>query len=123
MARKGNDNELKAVWQEAAATGEDGMRRMMERVVLAGLIRAFAASEGMLQITPQMRILVAVKPVNFRKGIDSLVELCRAKLAADPFSGCLFVFRSRRATSRMLSVTSEIDAALKSTPYISCKWP
>jgi len=90
---------------------------------LAGLIRAFAASEGMLQITPQMRILVAVKPVNFRKGIDSLVELCRAKLAADPFSGCLFVFRSRRATSRMLSVTSEIDAALKSTPYISCKWP
>ncbi len=34
-----------------------------------------------------------------RKGIDSLAELCRAKLDADPFSGCLFVFRSRRATS------------------------
>ena len=34
-----------------------------------------------------------------RKGIDSLAELCRAKLNADPFSGCLFVFRSRRATS------------------------
>jgi transposase len=37
--------------------------------------------------------------VDFRKGIDSLAELCRAKLHADPFSGCLFVFRSRRATS------------------------
>jgi len=37
--------------------------------------------------------------VDFRKGIDSLAELCRAKLDADPFSGCLFVFRSRRATS------------------------
>ncbi len=53
----------------------------------------------MQQITPQMRILVAVEAVDFRKGIDSLAELCRAKLNADPFSGCLFVFRSRRATS------------------------
>ena len=53
----------------------------------------------MLAITPQMRILVAVEAVDFRKGIDSLAELCRAKLNADPFSGCLFVFRSRRATS------------------------
>ena len=51
----------------------------------------------MLQITPQMRILV--EAVDFRKGMDSLAELCRAKLDADPFSGCLFVFRSRRANS------------------------
>jgi len=42
---------------------------------------------------------VAVEAVDFRKGIDSLAELCRAKLNADPFSGSLFVFRSRRATS------------------------
>jgi transposase len=53
----------------------------------------------MLAITPQMRILVAVEAVDFRKGIDSLAELCRAKLNADPFSGCVFVFRSKRATS------------------------
>ena len=53
----------------------------------------------MLQLTPQMRILVAVEAVDLRKGIDSLAELCRAKLNADPFSGCLFVFRSRQATS------------------------
>ena len=31
----------------------------------------------MLQITPQMRILVAVEPVDFRQGIDGLVRLCR----------------------------------------------
>jgi transposase len=30
-----------------------------------------------------------------RKGIDSLAQLCREKLASDPFSGCLFIFRSR----------------------------
>jgi transposase len=53
----------------------------------------------MLQITPQMRILVAVEAVDFRKGIDSLAELCRAKLKIDPFSGSVFVFRSRRGTS------------------------
>ena len=53
----------------------------------------------MLAITPQMRILVAVEAVDFRKGIDSLAELCRAKLNADPFSGSVFVFRSRSATS------------------------
>jgi transposase len=46
-----------------------------------------------------MRILVAVEAVDGRKGIDSRVQLCREKLDADPFSGCLFVFRSRRATS------------------------
>lgn len=46
-----------------------------------------------------MRILVAVEAVDGRKGIDSLVQLCREKLDADPFSGCLFVFRSRSATS------------------------
>lgn len=53
----------------------------------------------MLQLTPQMRILVAVEAVDFRKGIDALAALCRQKLEADPFSGWVFVFRSRSATS------------------------
>src|ERR1700730_5318264 len=42
-----------------------------------------------------MRILVAIESIDGRKGIDSLAQLCREKLAADPFSGCLFIFRSR----------------------------
>lgn len=53
----------------------------------------------MLQIAPQMRILVAIEPVDGRKGIDGLAQLCRQKLAEDPFSGCVFVFRNRRGTS------------------------
>jgi transposase len=52
-----------------------------------------------IQITPQMRVLVAIEAVDGRKGIDSLAQLCQEKLQADPFSGCLFVFRSRRGTS------------------------
>jgi transposase len=51
-----------------------------------------------------MRILVAIESVDGRKGIDGLVQLCRERLLSDPFSGCVFVFRSRRATSiRILS--------------------
>jgi transposase len=50
----------------------------------------------MIAITPQMRILVAVQPVDFRKGIDGLVALCRQVLAVDPLGGTLFVFCSRR---------------------------
>jgi hypothetical protein len=46
-----------------------------------------------------MRILVAIEAVDGRKGIDSLARLCEERLAADPFSGSLFVFRSRRGTS------------------------
>jgi transposase len=53
----------------------------------------------MIQLTPQMRILVAVEPVDFRQGIDGLCRLCRQSLSSDPFSGALFVFRNRRGTS------------------------
>ena len=53
----------------------------------------------MIQITAQMRVLVAIEPVDGRKGIDSLARLCREKLAEDPFSGCVFVFRSRSGTA------------------------
>jgi transposase len=53
----------------------------------------------MIQITAQMRVLVAIEPVDGRKGIDSLARLCQEKLSEDPFSGCLFVFRSRSGTA------------------------
>lgn len=50
----------------------------------------------MIQITPQMRILLAVEPVDFRKGIDGLAQLCRQRLKADPLSGAMFVFSNKR---------------------------
>lgn len=53
----------------------------------------------MIQVTPQTKILVAVEPVDFRKGIDGLVRLCRQMAIDDPFSGALFVFRNRRGTA------------------------
>ena len=53
----------------------------------------------MIQITPHMRVLVAVEPADFRRGIDGLARMCREALRADPFSGAVFVFRNRRKTA------------------------
>jgi len=53
----------------------------------------------LIQITPHIRVLVAIEPVDGRKGLDSLAQLCREKLNADPFSGCVFIFRTRRGTA------------------------
>ena len=58
----------------------------------------------MIQVTPQMRILVAVEPADFRKGIDGLVQLSREALKGDPFSGSVIVFRNRRGTALKILV-------------------
>jgi len=52
-----------------------------------------------IQVTAQMRILLAVEPADFRAGIDGLAQRCREALRADPFSGVVVVFRNRRATA------------------------
>ena len=58
----------------------------------------------MIQITPQMRVVVAVQPADFRKGIDGLARLCKEVLHHDPFSGWVFVFRNRKATALKILV-------------------
>ena len=51
----------------------------------------------MIAVPAGMRVLVATKPVDFRRGADGLVALVRETLGHDPFSGTVFVFRSKRA--------------------------
>jgi transposase len=53
----------------------------------------------MIQITPQMRIFLAVEPADFRKGIDGLAQVCRQVLEKDPLCGYLFIFRNKRANA------------------------
>ena len=43
-----------------------------------------------------VRVLVATKPVDFRKGADGLAALVRETMGADPFSGTVYVFRAKR---------------------------
>lgn len=49
----------------------------------------------MIQLTPQMRVLVATAAIDFRKGIDGLSSVVKVVLEDDPFSGAVFVFRNR----------------------------
>ena len=44
-----------------------------------------------------VRILLATRPVDFRRGMDGLALLVRETLGADPFCGTVFAFRSKRA--------------------------
>jgi transposase len=56
----------------------------------------------MLQLTPQSRIFLAVRPVDFRKGIDGLAALCRHVLGDNPLDGAVYVFRNRTGTTLKL---------------------
>jgi transposase len=47
--------------------------------------------------TGAVRVLVATKPIDFRKGAEGLAALVRETMAADPFSGAVYVFRAKRA--------------------------
>ena len=42
-------------------------------------------------------VMMATRPVDFRKGMDGLAALVREAMGADPFSGTVYVFRSKRA--------------------------
>jgi len=44
-----------------------------------------------------VRVMVATKPVDFRKGAEGLAALVREAMGSDPFSGSVYVFRSKRA--------------------------
>jgi transposase len=58
----------------------------------------------MIQVTPQMRIVAALEPADFRRGIDGLARLCKDVLAQDPMSGWVFVFRNRSAKALKILV-------------------
>ena len=45
----------------------------------------------------RVRIMVATKPVDFRKQHDGLVAYVKSALRRDPFTGTVFVFRAKRS--------------------------
>ncbi len=42
-------------------------------------------------------VMMATKPVDFRKGAEGLAALVREAMGTDPFSGAIYVFRAKRA--------------------------
>ena len=51
----------------------------------------------MIGPTGAVKVMIATKPVDFRKGAEGLAALVRDTMKADPFSGAIYVFRARRA--------------------------
>lgn len=54
-------------------------------------------SGGMLIPPGPVRVLIATRPVDFRKGANGLAALVKEQLKVDPFCGVIYVFRSKRA--------------------------
>ncbi|MGW9947350.1 transposase [Rhizobium leguminosarum] len=73
----------------------------------------------------RVRIMVATKPVDFRKGHDGLAALVKNELHKDPFTGTVFVFRSRQADRLKLIYWdgSGIVLAYKRLEEHSFTWP
>ncbi|WP_143198745.1 IS66 family insertion sequence element accessory protein TnpB, partial [Bradyrhizobium sp. AS23.2] len=53
-----------------------------------------------------VRVMVATKPVDFRKGMEGLATLVRESMGADPFSGAVYVFRAKRAQHATFCIQS-----------------
>jgi transposase len=50
----------------------------------------------MISIPTGVRVLLAMRPVDFRKGAHSLAALAAEVLREDPFAGVAIVFRAKR---------------------------
>jgi len=53
----------------------------------------------MLQLIPQQRLLLGIAPIDFRKGINTIIALCEQQLRQQPNDGTLFVFVNRKRTA------------------------
>jgi transposase len=78
-------------------------------------------------ITPPAgaRVLLATKPVDFRRGAHSLAALAAEELGADPFSGVVLVFRSKRADRMKILVWDGSGLVLiwKQLEANTFRWP
>jgi transposase len=72
-----------------------------------------------------MRILVATRPVEFRKGHDGLAALVQSALKEDQFAGTVFVFRARRADRLKILFRDEtgLVMACKRLEETTFAWP
>ncbi|NRA68672.1 MAG: IS66 family insertion sequence element accessory protein TnpB [Pseudobacteriovorax sp.] len=58
----------------------------------------------MFQLTPKSKILLGIKPLDFRKGIDGISKVIKSDFELDPMESTILVFINRRGTQvRLLS--------------------
>lgn len=63
----------------------------------------------MIGPAPGTKVMVATKPVDFRKGADSLAALVEAEYGGKPYSGVIYVFRAKRADRIKLDTRNNRD--------------
>ena len=56
----------------------------------------------MITAGAEIQVLVATRPVDFRKQADGLAAIVQAALGADPFCGAVYVFRSKDGPVKLL---------------------
>lgn len=79
----------------------------------------------MISIPAGVRVLVATRPIDFRKGAHSLAALAAEVLGEDPFSGVVIVFRAKRADRLKILVwdTSGLVLIWKQLQQNAFRWP
>ena len=79
----------------------------------------------MIGLPSGVRVLIATKPIDFRKGMDGLAAVVKEHLRADPFSGTIFVFRAKRADRVKLIVWDGTGLCLftKRLEQGTFRWP
>jgi transposase len=78
-----------------------------------------------IAIASGVRVMIATRPVDFRKGMDGLAAVVKEHLRADPYSGAIFVFRSKRADRVKLIVWDGTGLCLfaKRLEQGTFRWP
>ncbi len=66
-----------------------------------------------------VRVVIATRPVDFRKGMDGLAALVQQALRADPFAGEVFIFRPRRADRVKILVYDGTGLCVLSSRHLS----
>ena len=79
----------------------------------------------MISIPAGARMLVATRPIDFRKGAHSLAALAAEELREDPFSGVVIVFRAKRGDRLKILVwdTSGLVLIWKQLQQGAFRWP
>lgn len=84
-----------AVQRSSSAVSQSAWKKV--RLPPGRRCRTCMRGSSMIFPSNRVRIMLATKPVDFRKGHDGLAALVKNELHKDPFTGTVFVFRSRKA--------------------------
>lgn len=79
----------------------------------------------MIGLRPGLKIMLYSQPIDFRCGINSLGHIVATALSEDPYSGAVFIFRSKRS-DRLKILAWDGSGMFLATKWLEAgrfKWP